>query len=371
MEKRVSSELIAVGLIVVLVTALLTFVSCEFVSNPIRRSSALFLEELCPAGRMEGWGRIPPWYLLFSPLLWLWAIGLGSIVAGIALAFRGTGNGPQVAHAGRNGSAEARPRETLLMVGRETLGEGKAMTGEELRDFERRLRRSIEQRPLEESEDMLRQAIAELGTPLLLAAIEQPPDNVAIENWDGIAADMADARRHVPAEYRDKPWQSVILALVYRNDYADMFIKPSFALSAEMDRSAFEWRWNSMSNEQHRQWLASSADLAALPPNPHFRSYSKRERTRLTGLEQLRAVESWTVANEDRALLWPALSTARMLAAGIILLRFCQAAERYLPDPGLPGALPTFLTVDMAEWPMETNTIDYCIYAVRRVEGST
>ena len=39
------------------------------------------------------------------------------------------------------------------MVGLETLGEGKAMTGEEHRDFERRFRRSIEQRPLAESED--------------------------------------------------------------------------------------------------------------------------------------------------------------------------------------------------------------------------
>ncbi len=257
------------------------------------------------------------------------------------------------------------------MVGRETLGDGKAMTGEELRDFERRFRRSIEQRPLEESEDMLRLAIAELGTPLLLAAIEKPPDSIAIHAWNGIAEDMAAARDQVPAEQRGQAWQSVILALVYRNDYADMFILPSFALSAQMDRSAFEWRSSAMSDEQHRQWLASSADLAALPPNPHFRSYAKRERTRLTGLEQLRAVESWTVADEDRARLWPALSTARMLAAGMVLPRFCQAAERYLADPGVPGALPTFLTVDMAEWPMETNTIDYCIYAVRRVEGST
>ncbi len=215
---------------------------------------------------------------------------------------------------------------------------------------------------------MLRQAIAGLRTPLLLEAISQPQEDIVIEGWDGIAADMVAARDRLSVEQRDLAWRSVILALVYRNDYADIFITPTFALSAKMDRSILESRSGLMSDEQHRHWLAANQDQATLPPHPHYRAYSKSGRTRLTGLEQLRAVQCWTVEGEDWKSLSAAIQTARMLAAAIVLLRFCQAAEQYLAHPGLPGNLPAFLTVDMASWPMETNTIDYCIHAVRPVE---
>ena len=260
-------------------------------------------------------------------------------------------------------------REKPVIVGIESLGQGQPMTGEQVRDFERRLRRTIEQRPLEESEDMLRQAIAALGTPLLLEAINQPQEEITIEGWDGIAADMAAARDKLPPEHRDEPWRSVILALVYRNDYADIFIRPSFALSAEMDRRPLERPAGLTSEEQHQQWLTSQRDLSTLPPQPHYEAYSTRDRMRLSGLQRLREVQCWTVESEDWKRLSAAIHTVRVLAAGIVLLRFCQTAERYLAAFGLPDKLPAFLTVDMATWPMETNTIDYCIYAVRRVEG--
>lgn len=366
MVKHGSRQLVVLGLIIVVIAGLLTFVACGSSSNSMRRSAALFLEAVCPAGRMEGWTRISAWHVLFSGLLWLWALGLGSVIAGGALAWLSWGN--QVAEAGADEEAGASPAQKSLMVGPESLGDGEAMTGEQLRDFERRLRRSIEQRPLEETEDMLRHAIARLRTPVLLEAISQPQGDIVIENWDGIYADMMAARDRLPVEQRDEPWRSVILALVYRNDYADILITPSFALSAEMDRSFFERRSGLMSDDQHRQWLAANRDLATLPPNPHYRAYLKRKPTRLTGLERLRAVHDWTSEGEDWKRLSAALQTVRMLAAAIVLLRFCQAAEQYLADPGLPGGLPAFLTVDMASWPMETNTIDYCIHAVRPVE---
>ena len=87
--RRLSRELVAVGLIIVVVAALLTVVSCGLEPNSVRRSTALFLEALCPAQRMEGWAPIPAWHMLFSGLLWLWVLGLGSILAGLSLWLRG------------------------------------------------------------------------------------------------------------------------------------------------------------------------------------------------------------------------------------------------------------------------------------------
>ena len=93
-----------------------------------------------------------------------------------------------------------------------------------------------------------------------------------------------------------------------------------------------------MSDKQYRQWLADNRDLAALPLRPHYRAYSKRKAHALTGLERLRAVRVVDCRGRGLERLSPGFRPPGCWQRGSSAA-LCQAAERYLADPGLPGRL--------------------------------
>jgi hypothetical protein len=160
---------------------------------------------------------------------------------------------------------------------------------------------------------------------------------------------------------------AMILSLVHRNSRdIDMIVEVTFAkTAAEAAFNKTPPRFHNENAQDNEERLNKARALARLPDRPHTWPARINPKPRLVGLEAVSRIyerkyeagEGW----KDRA---DAISTARKLASDLVFQRFCQSAERHLSDSDVPR-LPTFLTVEMEVWPMETGTVDYCDPAIR------
>ena len=119
-----------------------------------------------------------------------------------------------------------------------------------------------------------------------------------------------------------------------------------------------------MTTEQFEVWKADVQQRKFVPAGARYRAYPTAGHPRLDGLEELRDVHKRSTVGLSAGQR-DAVFTAQSLAAAIVLLRFHQVVEQYVDDPGLPRPLSVFAHVETAEWPMETNTIDYGTEATR------
>ena len=244
-----------------------------------------------------------------------------------------------------------------------------ALTHEQIRAFETALRTAIEQSDLTEAEALVRAELERAPDPLIQELVDRPIDQLGIAGWDTIALDMHTARRNVPGEERDREWGAVLLGLVNRNNVAGLPISVAFTFDAEPHRIA-DHRPSYMTAEQFEVWKADVQQRTFVPAGARYRAYPSAGRPCLQGLEELRDVHNRPTVGLS-ADLRDAVFTAQSLAAAIVLLRFHELVEQYVDDPGLPRPLSVFAHVETAEWPMETNTIDYGTEATRLLRAST
>jgi hypothetical protein len=244
-----------------------------------------------------------------------------------------------------------------------------ALTYDEIRAFETALRKAIERSDLTEAEALIRTELARAPDVLLQEVIDRPLEELRIRDWDNIAADMEAARRRVPEAELERELGAVLLGLINRNNVAGLPLSVAFTFDAEPHDAQALFRPSYMTDAPFEAWQADFQDRIFLPEGARYKAYPSAGAPHLAGLEELRGV------HDRRAVDLPsdrrdAIYTAHSLAAAIVLLRFHQLVERYLDHPGLPRRLPVFVHVETAEWPMETNTIDYGTQATRRLKAS-
>ena len=244
------------------------------------------------------------------------------------------------------------------------------MTYEQIRAFETALRTAIERSDLTEAEALIRAELKRAPDPLIQELVDRPLEQLEIVGWDNIALDMHTARRSVPEKELDREWGAVLLGLINRNDVAGLPIIVEFTFDAEPHRIKDDDRPSYMTTEQFEAWKAEAQQRTFLPAGARYRAYPSAGRPRLLGLDELRDVHMRPTVDltADRR---DVVFTAQSLAAAIVLLRFHQLVEQYVDDPGLPRPVSVFAHVDTAEWPMETNTIDYGTEATRLLRAST
>ena len=242
------------------------------------------------------------------------------------------------------------------------------MTHERIRAFETALRKAVEQSDLTAAEALIRSELERAPDPLIQQLIDRALDQLAIAGWDNIALDMQTARRYVPEEKVDWDWGAVLLGLVNRNDVPGLPITVAFTFDAEPERMGAD-RPSYMTTEQFEFWRADVQQRTFPPGGARYRAYPSAGRLSLQGLEELRDVHKRSTVGlkaDQRDVVF----TAQSLAAALVLLRFHQLVEKYVEDPGLPRPLSVFAHVETAEWPMETNTIDYGTEATRLLRAS-
>jgi hypothetical protein len=233
--------------------------------------------------------------------------------------------------------------------------------------FQSRFRELVEREPLSVAEIMLEEVASTLADPTLDRLFSVAPEDVYITAWPTIAAAMRNVRDGVP-EKRG----AMILSLVHRNwDSDDMRIEVSFADDAEAEVFREGHSRSLLTNEtEYERWKADAQNLGRLPPRPHWPSGGAHLAPRLVGLGDARLVQDRPLGEgpelEERRGRW---NYAKYIAASLVFLRFCQTAQRHLSHDTAQPRLPTFLTVALAEWPMETGTVDYCEAAVRLIRA--
>ena len=231
--------------------------------------------------------------------------------------------------------------------------------------FQSRFRELVEREPLSVAEGMLKEAASMLTDPTLDHLFSIPPEDIRIPAWPTIAAAMHTARDGVH-ERRG----AMILSLIHRNwEGYDMRIEVSFAdeVKAETFREGHSRLLFTKENDFER-WKAEARNLGRLPPRPHWPPRGAQLAPRLVGLDGARQIQDRPLGDgpdlEERRERW---NDAKYIAASLVFLRFCQTTERHLSHDTVPPRLPTFLTVAFEEWPMETNTVDYCESVVRLI----
>ena len=241
------------------------------------------------------------------------------------------------------------------------------MTYEEIQQFERKLQRAIEHCDLARAEALVRAELLRSPDELIQAIIDRPVDELSIEGWDNIAADMAIARERLPTDKLDAPWAAVLIGLINRNDVEGLPLTVAFVLDATPYVPDVDSRPSYMSDDQFEAWKAEVSERTFLPSAQRHSAYPSAGQPRIVGLDALRAVHARASANvhsrDEQYAVW----SAQSIAAAIVLLRFHQLVERYVQDPGLPEPLPVFAHVETAVWPMETGTIDYGTQATRKL----
>ncbi len=167
----------------------------------------------------------------------------------------------------------------------------------------------------------LLEAIDAVGGPDLQAAASAV---ARIDGWDVIVADVLDADRALAAR-GGGPCAAVALNLVNRDTDADLGVVRFFYAAATPDPQY------------------------PLSPDSSGRVWSAPGRVPVTvrGLEAAMAIERRPDAPDAE------------LAALLVLVRYHEAVEAILADPGLPRAIVAFVGVDHVAWPMEAGVWDY------------
>ena len=98
-RRRLSVELIVVGLLILLVAAGLTAVNCDPDLNR-RAADEAFNALVCPDTPAGAMGPAPPYYVLFSRVFLLWLLGAATLLAGLALGLRDWLRGRKSEHVG-------------------------------------------------------------------------------------------------------------------------------------------------------------------------------------------------------------------------------------------------------------------------------
>ena len=297
---------------------------------------------------------LPPTGATGGPLMALALLGLGCLVYA-ALGAAGTSSGEAASPDGPQSEPEANPAGSQMRDRQTPSGEDRQrralgacnpsgiLKGDAETAHRRRFRMLLESGSLADAERCVEEAAARLGDPELLDALERTARTVAIDNWARIAGAAKAVKREGHGAF--------IASLIHRNHECEDFeINLLYAESKEGPDTAR---------------LASPS----LPQRPHANALSyKEKRPRVVGLEPLRRMQDRATTPYE---LWSPyhdlIFTGQMLAAEIVMVRFFQTFERCAAENPLPDGLPVFLTNDHAEWPMETGTIDFCDFAVRRL----
>ncbi|WP_395331969.1 hypothetical protein WBP06_03715 [Novosphingobium sp. BL-8H] len=239
------------------------------------------------------------------------------------------------------------------------------MNDADRQSFQRQFRELVERSPLAEVENLLHHAINASDDPLLVSLIKRRVADFQIDRWPSIDTAMKNAGNGLTEGIMG----AMILSLVHRNaPDLDMTIEVTFARSAA-EASFVELPFSIFNRDaaDYVERLNRARSFARLPDRPHSSPAPLNPEPRLVGMEDVSPIyerfcepgEGW----KDRA---ETHSTIQKLASDLVFLRFCQAAERHLVHTDTVR-LPTFLSVKMEAWPMETGIIDYCDPAVRMV----
>ncbi|WP_395397422.1 hypothetical protein WBP07_32620 [Novosphingobium sp. BL-8A] len=239
------------------------------------------------------------------------------------------------------------------------------MNNTDRHDFQQQFHKLVERNPLAEVESLLYQAIIASDDPLLVSLIKRPVSDFHIDRWPSINAAMKNAGDGLT----EGRMGAMILSLVHRNaPDLDMTIEVTFAKSAaeapfvEQPFSIFN-----RDDADYAERLNRARSFARLPERPHSIPAQINPKPRLVGMESVTPIyERYYVPGEDWTDRADTVSTTQKLASDLVFLRFCQAAERHVLHSDT-ARLPTFLSVKMEAWPMETGTVDYCDPAVRIV----
>lgn len=239
------------------------------------------------------------------------------------------------------------------------------MNDAEQQEFRQLFRKLIERNSLVDADKLLHRAINLSDDPSLISLAERTTAQIHIDRWSSINVAMKNARDGLVRGRMG----AMILSLVHRNwQESDMTVEVTFAKSAE--EAPFDERLSSFFGRQgdsKEEWLSKARAWARLPARP-YQGPALHAKPKLLGLEDVRDIyRRKAEPGEGYKERVEPIHTAQMLASNLVFLRFCQTAEGHLIcDTSVPR-LPTFLTVEMAERPMETGTIDYCDHAVRIV----
>lgn len=208
---------------------------------------------------------------------------------------------------------------------------------EQRRVFEREAVSLIGKSHLLRGEYLVREAIGQAGSDLLRAAAELPQDDLRIEGWDQLGADLLEADARLQARTGHRVTLAT-LSLVNR-----AILSGGFVERLEIERKfhvAFERGADDrIVPDQDAGYDAPDLDTKA----PVF----------LSGLEALMAVQRrpWPLGAEARE---PGQLQIDALLSGLLLaIQFHRLIDRYLVTPGLPMSLSLLVEMDQVSWSMQ------------------
>jgi len=228
-------------------------------------------------------------------------------------------------------------------------------TDEERRAFEREIVALVARSHLLRAEYLVVEAIAQSGSEPLNAVSGIAEEEVRIEGWEALAADLLEADARL-LERTGRHASLAILSLVNR-----ALVSGGFVERLEVER-VFYVAFERLADGQIRPERDGGYERPIL---------EGKASVFVAGLEPLMSVQRrpWPGATAEAAALRQ-FQIDDLLSGLLLTIKFHRLIDRYLETPGLPMPLSLLIEIDKVGWSMEAGVHDLGPQARRFVPSS-